>query len=435
MCLFFLVASHALCQSAQSAAPSASDQPQLRFVAIVTRHGVRSPTGKLESLNLYSAQPWPRWSVPAGYLTARGFDLIKFMGSYDRAWLNANGLLRADGCQDAQRVRIIADSDQRTRETGKALAEGLLPGCEIPVKALPEGSPDPLFHLPETAASNAQRELAAGALMGRVGGDAAHSIDAFRPQLQQLQQILDTCPAAAACNPAPPQSLVALPAVIAPGKSDHLVEFRSALGLASTMTENFLLEYCQGMDAAQVGWGKVDLPTLRALLQLHVAQEDLAGRTEAIARPQASSLLYYLVQSIDQAATGKPIPAALTAPQDRLLILSAHDTNLVNIAGALHLNWIVDGRKDDTPPGGALIFELWQRGTGDHYEVRTSYVAQTLEQMRNLTPLSLANPPQRVPVFLPGCSRADAACDLRSFRRALEQAIDPAFVIPLAPYQ
>ena len=161
---------------------------------------------------------------------------------------------------------------------------------------------------------------------------------------------------------------------------DAVKELQTAgfdMKLASTITENFLLEYSEGMNASQVGWGRVDLETLRALLQLHVANEDLSDRTESIARAQASNLLYHLLQSVDQAATGQTKTGALNT-EDRLLILCGHDTNLVSIAGALHLNWIIDGRKDDTPPGGALVFELWKMpGAGD-FEVRTYYIAQPL---------------------------------------------------------
>ena len=74
---------------AQTANPavtkSADKQDELKFVVIVSRHGVRSPTGKLDQLNQYSRQPWPTWSVPAGYLTEHGAKLMTLFGSYDRA--------------------------------------------------------------------------------------------------------------------------------------------------------------------------------------------------------------------------------------------------------------------------------------------------------------------------------------------------------------
>ena len=44
-------------------------------------------------------------------------------------WLAGEHLVRAAGCQDADRIYIHADKDQRTLETGRAFAESLLPGC------------------------------------------------------------------------------------------------------------------------------------------------------------------------------------------------------------------------------------------------------------------------------------------------------------------
>jgi hypothetical protein len=82
------------------------------------------------------------------------------------------------------------------------------------------------------------------------------------------------------------------------------------------------------------------------------------------------------------------------------------------------------------PPGGALVFELWQAPTPSGYEVRIYYTAQTLEQMRDLTALTLDKPPARANVFLPGCSagRANFPCDWKAFQQTLKTAIDPAFV-------
>jgi 4-phytase/acid phosphatase len=94
----------------------------------------------------------------------------------------------------------------------------------------------------------------------------------------------------------------------------------------------------------------------------------------------------------------------------------------------LGLNWLIDGRRDDTPPGGALVFELWNKHGTHEYSVRTYYTAQTLAQMRNATPLSVTNPPDRVAVYLPGCSRADNSCEWTAFQRTVQAAADPTFI-------
>jgi 4-phytase/acid phosphatase len=412
-------------QTAETAAAPAS--AELRYVVIVSRHGVRSPTGKPDRMNMYSAQPWPQWDVAPGYLTEHGARLMTLFGTYDRAVLAQEGLLAAEGCADAGRVSIYADSDQRTRETATALAAGMLPTCRADVHALPEGTPDPLFHPLEAGVGDLDKQLALAAVSGRIGGNPAGLTEALRPQLEAMEDVLLGCPLGTPCAPSgstPPASLFDIPASIAPGKTDHLVDLRSPLGPAATMAEDFLLEYTNGLDKAQVGWGRVDEKTLRELLQIHTTEGDVMERTPLIARIQASGLLSHIVRSMQQSVEGKPIAGALGKPDDRLLLLVGHDTNLASISGALGSSWLIDGRRDDTPPGGALVFELWKsRSTGEYF-VRTFYTAQTLDQMRDATPLSLAVPPERVPVFVPGCGRADGSCTWPGFHQTLQSAAD-----------
>jgi 4-phytase/acid phosphatase len=397
----------------------------LKYVVIVSRHGVRSPTGKADTLNQYSAKPWPQWSVPPGYLTEHGAKLMTLFGVYDRALFAKDGLFASEGCGDAAEVSVIADSDQRTRETGKALAAGMFPGCNIDVKALPEGTPDPLFHSLEAGVGHPDKAIATAAIAGRIGNNPAGLTDAYRPQLQALEEVLMGCKPGPTCAGAH-ASLFDVPSSIGPGKGDHLVDLRGPLGISATMAENLLLEYTGGLDASQVGWGRIDADRLRELMQLHTANAELERRTSVVARAQSSNLLRHILGSMQRAAGAKAVAGALGKPEDRLLLLVGHDTNLSNVSGTLGLSWLIDGRVDDTPPGGALVFELWQHG--HDYSVRTSYMAQTLDQMRSATPLSLASPPERVPVFVPGCGRADGACGWEEFQKVVEASTDSAFV-------
>ena len=269
--------------------------------------------------------------------------------------------------------------------------------------------------------------MAAAAISGRIGGDPNNLTNAYRTQIAALDKILATCGTGAAPE-TKRTSLFDIPAKLAPGDDDGLTKLKGPLNTASTITENFLLEYTQGMDASNVAWGCVDADKLRSLMDLHTVAEDFAGRTKAIARMQVSNLLDYVRRAMEQSVTGKPISGAPGTPADRALFLIGHDTNLTNIAGLLDLTWIMDGRRDDTPPGGGLIFELWRTPATGTYSVRIYYSAQTLEQMRSASKLTLEDPPQRVPVFLPDCSAEDFSCPWPSFAKTLNQAIDPLYV-------
>ena len=426
------VASALLMQSSlciANAQADSGDSSQLIFALILTRHGVRSPTGSVDKLKQYSANEWPQWEVPPGYLTPRGSQLMTLFGKYYREYFAKSGLLQPSGCGDAASVVFLADSDQRTVATGKALAEGILPGCDVTVRASPEGTHDPLFHSLSAGVGHPDNTLAAAALSGRIGDDPAALVDVYAPTLKTMEAILSQCNSSGACKE-PAQSLLQIPSSISPGSGSHLVTFRSPLSIASTVAENFQLEYTNGMPLNEVGWGHANEAIVNEMISLHTAEADLTHRTPYLAQAQASNLMSHIADTLQQAVQKKKVTGALGNPGDKLLFLVGHDTNISTLAGALGISWLIDGRRDDTPPGGALVFEVWSQPSSHAYTVRTYYASQTMEQMRDLEPLTLTVPPARANIFVPGCSTADKgySCTFSGFQQSIHAAIDPAFV-------
>lgn len=420
-CSLLLTGRMATAQNHGTDTPAAKSTPdsELRYVVYLSRHGVRSPTGKASQYSQYSTGAWPEWPVTPGFLTPHGFHLMELFGTYDRSLLAGEGLLQPAGCIDASHITVYADSDQRTRETGKALARGLMPGCDLAVKALPEGTNDPVFHAVEDSNVKTDAALATAAVSGRLSGNPENLTRAYNQPLLAFDRIL-AC-AHVQTGRSPRTSLLDIPAKLSQGTGDHLVDLKGPLNTASTLAENLLLEYTEGMDKSQVAWGCAGPDDIAAAIALHTAATDYTQRTSVIARAQASKLLDGIRASLQQAAEGRAIPEAFGKSGDRVLILVGHDTNQENVAGLLHLSWIVDGRRDDTPPGGALVFELWLSRSTGRYTVRTFFTAQTMEQMRGSVPLTGSQAPDRTAVFIPGCSGADMSCDLQEFATLLRR--------------
>ncbi len=396
--------------------PAVAGPLELKYLVIVSRHGVRSPTWDRDRLNEYSAQAWPEWGVAPGELTPHGRDLIKILGSYYREWLTDAGLYSDAGCKDAGRIYIWADSAQRTVETGRAFAESLLPGCGVTIHSQPDHVRDPIFEGVGTAAP----ELTLRAVRERLGSQPGGVVADHANALAELQFILTGKKAGAGKLMESPLGVEA---------SAKSVAMTGPIAAGSSLSEDFLLEYANGMMGTDLGWGRLTKENLFSVLELHSVYADLMRRTPVLARARGSNLLAHVLCSMEQAVSGKPTSGALGNPGDALLVLSGHDTNLSNLSGMLGLSWHLPGyQPDDTPPGGALIFSLWiDAATGD-YSVKTRYLAQTLDQMRNGQKLTMDAPPESQEITVPGCASAlQTVCSWQGFRRAVRQVIDSKF--------
>lgn len=397
--------------------------PELKYAVILARHGVRSPTWDLDRLNQYSVEPWPDFGVRPGELTPRGRDLIKILGAYYRQRFNGQNLLNSGGCADGRRVYIWADIDQRALETGRAFAESILPGCGVPIHSRPEGEKDSVF----AGVSRPDTDRAIQAVRERLGPDPQNLLADSRSAVRTLQFILT--------GGARARMFIESPERVEVIANERAIELRGPLAAGSTLSEDLLLEYADGMQGARLGWGRLSRENLLQILELHRVYADLMRRTPYLARVRGSDLMARILMSMEQAASGKRVEGALGTPDTALLILSGHDTNQANIAGMLGLSWSLPGYpRDETPPGGALMFSLWlnpsRRPREGDYFVRVEYVASSLDQMRDLRRLTLETPPLTQQISMPGCGAGAQGtdCAWEHFRTMLKASIDTSKV-------
>ncbi len=357
----------ALAAATPLAAREPPPPPGLRVdrVVVVMRHGVRPPTKSPPMPAGYASGTWPGWPVKPGYLTPHGAQAVELAARYDRATWIVAGLLPHKRCA---RLRVVADSDQRTIATAEHYAAALAPGCRVTIEHKPEGVPDPLFSPIEQKAVPFDAEAARAAVLADAGPDGIAAAERrLRPLLARLDAIL--------CGPGPAGScgVAREPTTLAPARPGEEPELTGALDRGSTAAQILLLQYAQGKPMAEVGWGRATAADVTALSELHAAEFRLLARPRYMAKANLALIA--------------PLLAASLADTDAapVTIVSGHDTDVASLGGMLGLHWQVPGfAADDPAPGGAIILQRLRDRAGRLY-VRALYRAQTLGQIRALT--------------------------------------------------
>jgi len=370
---------------------------------------VRPPTRPEVTPAGWAAEAWPAWTTPFGELTPHGASGAQLMGAYDRETFSARGLFAAKGCPQAGDIAVWASGKTRAIDTAKNYAEAMFPGCGVKVEHPADEINDPVFHpLDSGATINGARALAAAAARLPAGGVAAVQT-AHAADFATLQRILGK-PAACAV---PSCRLADIASALGANPSDG-PDLGGALGVASTAGQSLLLEYVEGKPLAEVGWGRASKADLTRVLRFHSTKFFYEARTPYVAERAAAPIARRILAALGgEAGTGK------------LTVLVGHDTNIAQLGGMLDLHWTVaEYPMDDPPPGGALGFELLRDASGGRF-VRAFYQAQTMDQLRHLTPLTAKAPPARVYIPITGCTTTAAAlCPLATFTAIVQGKLD-----------
>jgi 4-phytase/acid phosphatase len=412
------------------------DDTRLKQVIIFARHGVRTPVLPASALNQFSALPVPAFNVSGvpnpgpSVLTTNGRANETILGGYFRLWLTQEGLLTGNDSADAPFVYVRANWPPLIADTAKAFAAGLLPAATVNVNSYVAPASDPLFDPVGAGVAMFNPQAAVAAVNGRLGGNAASLASAFAPELALTRSVLLNYPLTLTPVPAAPAHVLdvtALPIEIGAGTAASPVQLG---GLADVIyaIDPFVMEYADGLPASQVGWGQLTSGGISQTFRLYNLALDLEYKTPYMARVLSSNMASHVARTMVQAATGNGMTGTLGNSSTKVIVVTASNTNMAGLAGLLHLDWLLPGYQNDVfAPGGAITFELRQSQSTGEYLVRTSYIAQTMDQLRNMTPLTLGAPPASAPVLVPGCTIRNPAtldCPLDLFVTVVDRALD-----------
>jgi 4-phytase / acid phosphatase len=445
--LFLLMPSFMPISIAPSAlAEEAAPPGKLVKVVMLSRDGVRAPIPSQSELATWTELRWPFWycsgksdfTTPcdSGELTPRGLTLAEQMGTYYRTYLSE--FLPPGQCPEVHEVFFWADTMQRTEETGLALLRGFRPppcdGSKYFHKA--KTSPDRIFH-PVTADGKCKLDpvRAEREIMTRAGGSLSNVVQALELEFKPAQHTLQCCPSdrqSGLCqttwtrtcgrSPPPPNTCTLTHSLVSclvrhpdPPQTPTQVNLGGALRVASTFAEILLLEYANGFPLFEVGWGRITREQMTSVFRLHTKAFDLEQRTPYIASLQGSMLMQKMLLALNDETDGQPGSAP---PGAKLVAYVGHDTNIANVAGMLSLSWLQPGyQSNQTPPAGALIFEVRQTDDGAR-NVHAYYAAQSLDDMHKVTGTTAI----RTPVPISVCPNG-SSCSPREFAKRVK--LDP----------
>ncbi|HEI8868785.1 histidine-type phosphatase [Serratia sp. AKBS12] len=394
----------------------------LEKVVEVSRHGVRPPTsGNRQAMQAGTGREWPQWLTRDGELTGHGYAAAALKGRYEADYYRRQGLL-ASGCPSAGAVYVWASPLQRTRATAQALMDGAFPGCGVAIHAAATEQ-DPLFQTDKMGLAPLDAERASTAIRQAMGGSPEQVKTRFGADIRRLQ--------AAVCLPQQ-----ACPAFEQPWEitQEHDGRFSiNGLGTLSNMAESIRLAYSENQPTARVAFGHgVNASAVAPLLPLLTARYDFTNDVPYIAQRGGSVLLNQIALALaaDQTSAGAP-PAA------RWLLFVAHDTNIAYLRTLLGFSW-QQGLypRGNIPPAGSLVFERWRDRQTDQRFLRLYFQAQSLDQIRQLSPLSALSPPLKTEFSHPGCRQLSLGvlCPWAEAMQRMHAAIDPT-ALPAVQYR
>ncbi|MDO4642404.1 MAG: bifunctional glucose-1-phosphatase/inositol phosphatase [Cardiobacteriaceae bacterium] len=406
------------------AEPAIPDGYTLEKTVIFSRHGIRAPLiGYGSALAEATPQTWPKWQTEGGQLTPRGAELERLLGQYFDTWFNSTGLIPADSCP-GDNILVYTNSLPRTIDTGKNFVAAAFPNCDVKINHLEEvGKMDntfnPIVRSTVDDAFKAKAEKSIDDMLGD-GGFAALNTK-MKDDYAVLETVLDydhsaTCEKEKVCDLDKINNTLTFAQGKEPATSGVL---RNGTGAA----DSFILQYYEGFPEKDVAWGHIKTSEdWQKIVDIKNIYHDVLFGSPLLAKETATPLLTFIQNSFSD--QGEKHPLIDAARKAKVVLLVGHDSNVGSLLPLLKTApYELPGQYEKTPISGKVLFEQW-RDKNNKQLMRIEYVYQTTDQLRNATPLTADNPPQRVVLHIDGCKTdADGFCPMEDFEKAVTAAL------------
>lgn len=386
----------------------------LERAVVLSRHSIRSPmSGSGSLLGDITPHEWFAWTSSPSELSLRGALLETTMGQYFRLRLEAEGFFPENYRPEGEAVRFYANAKQRTLATARYFSAGLLPVAEVSVEShAPYDTMDPTF---SPVLNFATEEYARDVEAGITGADGQKGLEGIQAGLTDAISLLmdvtdmnqsQSYQAGKYGDLLSDGTTLRLEAGKEPGISGPI---RTATSVADALT----LQYYEEADPVRAAFGHM------------LTQEDWQKLHSVV--DAFTELLF--CQPLVCVNVAHPlleeIRAELTAEGRRFSFLCGHDSNLASVLAALHVEdyLLPEAVEQRTPIGSKVVFSRWVKADGTAW-YKVSLVYQSAEQLRNITPLSLENPPMIYPLHFSGINEnADGMIPEAELLDALDRAV------------
>lgn len=422
-----------------------NDGTTLKQIIIFGRHNVRSATTATSILDEMAVDPYPSFDVSPGCLTPHGRDAEVLLGAYYRQYLLYERLLTGNAKKDVTHSYFRSNSIERSWMTANAFGTGLIPKITVPVHSYPIGQADAVF---DPIAANVAKvdPVRAATQVQEIFNSGAALKSAYSGEYSLIRSVLfdyplgdqpppPTPPYCPQTSDSPCIDPTAQEITLAPNTTSPLTTSRviDTGGLLDTVNaaDPFVMQYADGFPLDQVAWGRLTLDQLSQQTRMIRLFFDIEMLSPYLNQVQSSNAASHVLRTMEQAVISDYVPGAFGDARSRMVVVISSDSYMTGLAGLLHMHWQLPGYQPDfCPPGGALVFELRQSKRSKEYLVRAFYTAQTFQQLRNLTPLTVEDPPATIQLLIPGGSKSatNLDVDFSVFQKLMRNAIGYEYV-------